>query len=52
LRNPKSNNNSNEEVRKEMMEMNNKLKELLVKIENNNLFIKEDILKEVISKVI
>jgi len=47
LRNPKNINNNNEEVRKEMIDMNNKLKELLVKIENNNLFIKEDILKEV-----
>lgn len=50
LRNPKSSVSSNEELRKEMSEMNNKIKDLLVKIENNNLFIKEDILKEVIDK--
>ena len=40
--------NRNDEIKNEILEMNNRLKDLLVKIENNNLFVKEQILQEVL----
>ena len=47
LRNSKSKNSNNDEVKIEISELNSKFKDLIVKIENNNLFVKEEILKEV-----
>lgn len=47
LRSAKSVSASNDEIKTEITEMNNKLKDLLLKIENNNLFVKEEVLKEV-----